>query len=142
MKQSEHFDSLRNEVDIRRETLLLQKHDEKNHNEKEEEELHKESGHMIEQIELVEEHFRVAFARLKPHLTCVDINEEKRSVEEFFRTAHLTVEDILARKRDVDAKYQAMRRYLTYFKYLECELEKNRLVITANHEVNSKLIGG
>ena len=128
VKQYEHFSNLKNEIDIRRETILI----ELNKQEKNEKEIEiqKESSDLIKSVQDVEEKFRLTFERVRPELTSVDSNVEESKLEEFFRRSNLTMEAILKLKNESDTKLIELKRKMTYFNYLDYELVQNRFNIS------------
>ena len=66
--QYDHFANIKNEIDIKRETLLLELEKEANVSEKLFEDILKTSAQMISQVEVTEEGFRMNFTQIKLNL--------------------------------------------------------------------------
>jgi len=92
----DHFYSLRNEVDIKRETVLEQLYkDDGEPNSDKIEEINSQSSNLIERIDLTEQEFRKNFVQeISSIINEIDIDEKRQSLYEMLRNATLSAKDM------------------------------------------------
>ena len=150
LKQYEHFANIKNEIDIQRESILIEVNNDKDVITNGTKTLHASSEHMIKGVEHVEEMFRHAF---EPFAATVlsslsfDIEREETSVEDFFRQPlNINLSSMKRFSGDYEAKLSELQRKVAYFKYLNHELvTRNKFEPSTRmtkHKNGSTLSGG
>lgn len=131
LKIYEHFLNIKNEIDIRRETILEIIHDTNRS-----EQVHASSKEMIARVELIEETFRHTYDRFKAtSILAFKIEDEEKRIEEFFRRPHLAINLIKSLSDEYEAKLKEWQRKATYFKYLDSELvTRNKFVVSIQED--------
>ena len=136
--QYDHFLNIRRDIDIRRETLLVAAHSDKNTNkiltDKElkliVDNLNEQSAEMIRRVETFEGDFRVnsnLIARSKSkHVFTFEIGAERMAVKEFFSQANLKLENVRKLKMRIEKQANDMMVTLGNFKLFEYDLMRNR----------------
>jgi hypothetical protein len=136
--QYDHFLNIRRDIDIRRETLLVAAHSNKNSNkmlnDKElkliVDNVNEQSAEMIRRVETFEGDFRVNFnliAKSKSkHVFMFDIGAERMAVKEFFAQANLKLENVRKLKMRIEKQANDMMVTLGNFKLFEYDLMRNR----------------
>jgi len=128
----DHFNSLKNEIDIRRETVLEEMHN-KNNNE-DEETLLKESSELIERTEQGEETFlRNSNQKIKSYRDEVNLEHERNQISEFFRKTQLSKLDLENLENDVNFKLMSLKDNLKRFDSFQLLLEQNYFKPHANN---------
>jgi hypothetical protein len=107
MEVYDYFFALRNEVDIKRETVLEKIHQNKKENQNKEEEIEQinhMSSNLIEQIDLTESEFHKNFTNEIEYniMGVIYVQEEKRQLNERLRNTSLRENDL----RDLKRKYE------------------------------------
>ena len=133
MKQNEfpikiydHFYSLMNDIDIKREMVLQNLYsrynkDEETLREREEKEIQQNSANLIEQIEITEKEFRKNLnMKLNSYLNKINLNELRKKQIEIFRAPNLTKKEIKKLKTEYDNKLKNMK---TLFAKINLEFE-------------------
>ena len=128
LRQSDHFDNIRNRIDIQRETLLQNFHNDpfKNPNG-----LHELSQKIIKRIDETEANFRTHFnTRIKPFLVNINLLEEKANLNEFLRDPLKFTQDL---KNKFELKLNSLENKIFNFTYYEWDL-LNRFRLIENYE--------
>jgi hypothetical protein len=137
LKQADHFENLRRDVDIARETLLLEMYETNKYNGKYLEQIQKQSEDMIKQIELLEEAFRLNFN-----------NELKKTQVNLTSTSNIeNLKDLdLSQMKNLKATFVSLlersQRNLNRFKLFEYDLVRNKFdAIESNSNASDKGLG-
>jgi hypothetical protein len=110
----DHFYSLRNEIDIKRETVLeqLYKYDGEPNSDKIEE-INRQSSNLIEQIYLTEKEFRKKFMQeITSFINEIDIDEKRKSLNEMLRNSSLSANDMVNKINECETKMKQMQSEL------------------------------
>ena len=110
----DHFYSLRNEIDIKRETVLeqLYKNDGEQNGDKIEE-INSQSSNLIEQIDLTEKEFRKKFMQeITSFINEIDIDENRKSLYEMLRNTSLSANDMVNKINECETKMKQMQSEL------------------------------
>jgi ElaB/YqjD/DUF883 family membrane-anchored ribosome-binding protein len=110
----DHFYSLRNEIDIKRETVLeqLYKYDGEPNGDKIEE-INSQSSNLIEQIYLTEKEFRKKFMQeITSFINEIDIDEKRKSLNEMLRNSSLSANDMVNKINECETKMKQMQSEL------------------------------
>ena len=111
----DHFYSLRNEIDIKRETVLeqLYKNDGEPNSDKIEE-INSQSSNLIEQIDLTEKEFRKKFMQeITSFINEIDdIDEKRKSLTEMLRNTSLSTKDMVNKINECETKMKQMQSEL------------------------------
>jgi len=107
----DHFYSLRNEIDIKRETVLEQLYkDDGEPNSDKIDEINSQSSHLIEQIDLTENEFRKKFTQeFTSFINEIDIDEKRQSLNEMLRNASLSAKDMENKINECETKMKQMQ---------------------------------
>jgi hypothetical protein len=137
LKQADHFENLRRDIDIARETLLLEIYETKKNNGNYLEQIQKQSEDMIKQIELLEEAFRSNFNK-----------ELKKTQVNLASTSNIdNLNDLnLSQMQNLKATYGTLlersQRNLNRFKLFEYDLVRNKFdAIESNSNASDLLLG-
>jgi hypothetical protein len=115
LKIYDHFYSLRNEIDIKRETVLEQLYkDDGEPNSDKIEEINSQSSNLIEQIYLTEKEFRKKFMQEITSFIneCDDIDEMRQSLYDMLRNAYLSAKDMVNKINECETRMKQMQSEL------------------------------
>jgi hypothetical protein len=122
-----HFTNIISDIDIRRETLILnfrRQNVDKNFNESSLEEIYAQSSDMIRKVEIAEKNYWTNFTRIASKLIEFNIEKERKDLEEY-NLKHL--EDIgYELERNYDRKIRDLQKNLENFKLFQYDLNQNR----------------
>ena len=124
--QYDHFANVRREIDLRRENLIRQIND--------------LSDDLILQVKEAEKEFKLNVENTMDFSTDVDFNldKEKESLAEFFRSSNLNIESVHRLKRENDAKLSELQAKLDRFKQFELNLQKNKFKVMETFSFEKK----
>jgi hypothetical protein len=107
----DHFYSLRNAIDIKRETVLEQLYkDDREPNSDKIEEINSQSSNLIEQIDLTEQEFRKKFMQeITSFINKIDIDEKRQSLYEMLRNPSLSANDMVNKINECETKMKQMQ---------------------------------
>ena len=137
--QYEHFYGLKNDIDIRRETLLHEMHSNQNdknssNSQNEEDDLQEQSVKMIAQVEAAEQAFRKRVDEdrnifVLDNDLIKDIDDERKNVEKFFRSQNNKLDKKSVEKfmQMYDDKLRQIENKYNDYKCVEFDLFRNRL---------------
>jgi hypothetical protein len=108
-KICDHFYSLRNEVDIKRETVLENSYD--NRTEEETDEINRHSANLIERLDSTEEEFHKNLRNeIERHTNGkINVEEHKRKLNEILRNIPLSENDLKELKTDCETKINQIK---------------------------------
>jgi hypothetical protein len=136
----EHFYSLRNEIDIKRETVLeqLYKNDGVKNNDKIEA-IQSQSSNLIEQIDLTEKEFRKKFMQeITSFINEIDIDEKRESLYEMLRNTSLSAKDMENKINECETKMKQIQSDLAQIEQiLAARLRANKF-----KEFNQSVVQG
>jgi hypothetical protein len=109
VKICDHFYSLRNEVDIKRETVLENSYD--NRTEEETDEINRLSANLIEKLDSTEEEFHKNLRNeIERHTNAmINVEEHKRELDEILRNIPLSENDLNDLKADCETKINQIK---------------------------------
>ena len=130
--QFDHFEQIRREIDIKRETILQQIVSEC---ENDTTKINKTSIEMIRDVERFEAEFKRNFEQeIKPHLSIINIDKEKAFLVEFFREPNLNLDSLSILKSKYEQKFNDLHKRLLNFNLYEYDLKRNRFILEENEE--------
>ena len=138
LTQADHFENIRRDIDIARETLLQEIYDNNSVNSSKEEQIQKQSIDMIKQVECTEEAFRANFnreiQRKKNDLVSIvcdfDLNEQRN------------LENIQNHKLKIESRLEFVQKNINRFKLFEYDLVRNKFQhASKNDESNEANLG-
>jgi hypothetical protein len=106
------FFSLRNEIDLKRETVLeiIHKADEEP-NAEEIKEIHRQSSNLIEQLDLTENEFRRKFMHeIESFVDEINIDEHRQHLCEMLRSIYLSEKEMENFKKKIEAKIKKIKK--------------------------------
>jgi hypothetical protein len=127
VKISDHFYSLRNEVDIKRETVLENSYGSRT--EEETDEINRLSANLIEKLDSTEEEFHKNLGNdIERHTNgMINVEEEKRRLNEILRNIPLNKNDLKKLKADYETKIIQIKSYLIQIdKRFNARLNENK----------------
>jgi hypothetical protein len=128
LKVNDHFYSLRNEVDIKRETVLENSHGKRT--EEETDEINRLSANLIERLDSTEEEFHKNLRNeIERHTNGIIINveEHKRQLNEILRNIPLSENDLKEFRTDCEAKINQIKSDLIQIeKRFNARLNENK----------------
>ena len=128
LKICDYFYSLRNEVDIKRETVLENSYD--NRTEEETDEINRHSANLIEKLDSTEEEFHKNLRNeIERHTNGIKINveEHKRQLNQILRNIPLNENDLKELKADCETKIDQIKSDLIQIdKRFNARLKENR----------------
>jgi hypothetical protein len=109
VKINDHFYSLRNEVDIKRETVLQNSYE--NRTDEETDEINRLSANLIEKLDSTEEEFHKNLRNeIERHTNgLINVEKHKRQYDEILRNIPLSENDLNDLKADCEAKINQMK---------------------------------
>jgi hypothetical protein len=135
VKINDHFYSLRNEVDIKRETVLQNSYDKRT--EEETDEINRLSANLIEKLDSTEEEFHVNLRNeIERHTDDIIINveEHKRKLNQILRNIPLNENDLKEFRTDCETKINQIKSSLIQIdKRFNARLNENKF-----YEYNGK----
>ena len=140
LEQANHFETIRGDIDIRREILIDEIQTKKETLTVNLETLNRQSSEMIEQVELVEKEFRINFNQnVQPQLIQIDGDELTFELVEFFRNPYLHQEAFLNFECRLRQTLHQLKRNFSNFKLYEYDLMRNKFL--NNSSLNESLMG-
>jgi hypothetical protein len=130
----DHFYSLRNEVDIKRETVLENSHG--NRTEEETDKINRLSANLIEKLDSTEEEFHKNLRNeIERHTNgMINVEEHKRQLNEILRNIPLSENDLNDLKSDCETKINRIKSDLIQIEYrFNARLNENKF-----YEYNGK----
>jgi hypothetical protein len=127
LKISDHFYSLRNEVDIKRETVLENSHD--NRTEEVTDEINRHSANLIEKLDSTEEEFHKNLRNeIERHTNgMINVEEHKRQLNEILRNIPLNKNDLKELIADCEIKINKIKSNLIQIdKRFNARLNENK----------------
>jgi len=148
LTQNDHFNNIKNEVDIKRETLIQNLY-QANQEDIESvnyilDEVNGTSAEMIAQIEQTEEGFRKNFEQIKLELTKeIDfwLHNERLKFQACFREPTLTAVSIQTLINDYDTKQANVLKRIKNFRLFEYDLVKNKFQTYTNSKSDFRSFG-
>jgi TRAP-type mannitol/chloroaromatic compound transport system permease small subunit len=134
LTQADHFENIRRDIDIARETLLQKIYDNnKSVNSSKEEQIQKQSIDMIKQVECTEEAFRANINReiqrkqndLISIVCDFDLNEQRN------------LENIQNHKLKIESRLDLVQKQLNRFKLFEYDLVRNKFQHASKNDKNN-----
>ena len=127
MMGADHFYNIKNEIDIKRETLLDELHQQQNKaNQFKIELLVQESKELIDRVEQGEEtYWRIFNKEIKSHLVTVKIDHERQQIVDFYRNINLNDEDLEYFENDFKFKFMSLKENLNKFDSFRILLNEN-----------------
>ena len=122
-----HFTNIISDIDIRRETLILnfrRQNVDENFSESSLEEIYAQSSDMINKVEIVEKKYWTNFTRITSKLIEFNIEKERKELEEYNSKCLKDVGDEL--ERNYDRKMRDVQMKLENFKLFQYDLNQNR----------------
>jgi hypothetical protein len=136
--QADHFESMRREIDIRRESLIQEIFLNEDQSNKRLDALQCQSSEMIERVKTFEREFRANFStNLKPNLVAFDLDQELERISEFFRCrpkfeSKAFASQCRAHFLNYDQTLKELLKRSENFKLYEYDLRRNRVELSTN----------
>jgi WD40 repeat protein len=128
MMGADHFYNIKNEIDIKRETLLEELHlqQQNNANQFKIELLVQESKELIDRVEQGEEtYWRIFNKEIKSNLVTINIDHERQQIIDFYRKINLSDEDLEYFENDFKFKFMSLKDNLNRFESFRILLNEN-----------------
>ena len=135
--QYNHFEDMRRDIDIRRETLIQELYElsHKFNVEPVIERLQKQSSRMIKEIDEIDKEFRDKSKQLRLKPIEYNANDERAYLNELFNdSSNLTVKAIAILKYENEVKQDELKKHIEYLNLIERSLNNNKLYYNKNDE--------